>query len=69
VQCLQISLLDQSAAAPDKAATIVSADVTVYLPLADLIDLAAERERLRRELDDLNQQIQRTEGYSKTRAL
>jgi valyl-tRNA synthetase len=38
----------------------VAADVTVYLPLADLIDLDAERERLRRELANLDQQIART---------
>jgi valyl-tRNA synthetase len=58
----QITLLDAGASAPDKAATIVSADVTAYLPLAELIDLDAERERLRRELESLEQQIARTQG-------
>jgi valyl-tRNA synthetase len=48
-----------------KAATVVSADVTAYLPLAELIDLDAERERLRRELENLDQQIARTEGLLK----
>ncbi|NLX11400.1 MAG: valine--tRNA ligase [Chloroflexi bacterium] len=58
----QVELLAPGAAAPDKAATIVSADVTAYLPLADLVDLDAERARLTAELESLNAQIQRTEG-------
>jgi valyl-tRNA synthetase len=57
----QIGLLAPGAAAPNQASTVVAADVTVYLPLADLIDLDAERARLRRELDDLDQQMVRTE--------
>ncbi|NDJ77565.1 MAG: valine--tRNA ligase [Chloroflexi bacterium] len=57
----QITLLDGGQATPEKAATIVAADVTAYLPLADLVDLDAERERLSGELDDLQQQIVRTE--------
>ena len=44
------------------SATIVTADVTAYLPLADLVDLDAERERLARELDNLDQQIARAQG-------
>ncbi len=57
-----VTLLDVGTAAPDQAATIVSADVTVYLPLADLVDLSAERERLRREMENLDQQIARADG-------
>ncbi|MCZ7538703.1 MAG: valine--tRNA ligase [Anaerolineae bacterium] len=56
----RVTLLGSGAGAPEQAATIVAADVTVYLPLADLIDLDAERERLRRELANLDQQIART---------
>jgi valyl-tRNA synthetase len=56
----QVSLLDAQHSAPDQAATVVAADVTIYLPLADLIDLAAERERLNAELTNLEQQISRT---------
>ncbi len=56
----QITLLEDEASHPDKAATIVAADVTVYLPLADLIDLEAERERLSKELSALDEQISRT---------
>jgi len=55
-----VILLDPGASAPGQAATVVAADVTVYLPLADLVDLDAERERLRRELANLDQQIART---------
>jgi valyl-tRNA synthetase len=39
--------------------------VTAYLPLAELIDLDAERERLRRELESLDQQIARAQGLLK----
>ncbi len=55
-----VTLLDSGAGAPGQAATVVAANVTVYLPLADLVDLEAERERLRRELENLDQQIART---------
>jgi valyl-tRNA synthetase len=57
-----LDLLGSGAAAPDQAAAIVAADVTVYLPLAELIDLDAERERLTKERENLDQQIQRTQG-------
>ena len=39
-----------AAAAPDKALTLVVGDITIYLPLAGLVDLAAERARLTKEL-------------------
>ena len=55
-----MTLLDAGASAPGQAATIVAADVTAYLPLADLVDLDAERGRLRRELENLDRQIART---------
>ncbi len=55
-----VTLLDSGASAPGQAATVVAADVTVYLPLADLVDLDAERERLQRELANLGEQIART---------
>ncbi len=58
----QVALLDSGASVPDQAATIVSDDVTAYVPLADMIDLNAERERLSRELDNLAQQITRTQA-------
>ena len=48
-------------AAPDQAATVISGEVTLYLPLAGLVDLAAERERLLKELEMLQAQIERAE--------
>ncbi len=57
-----VDLLQPGSSAPEKAATTVSADVTVYLPLADMVDLDAERQRLTRDLDELSQQIARTGG-------
>ncbi len=55
-------MLDAGAAAPDNAATIIAADVTVYLPMADLIDVEAERTRLQKELTDLETQISHSAG-------
>ncbi len=48
-------------AAPEQAATVVSGDATLYLPLGDLVDFAAERERLSKELANLNGQIEGAE--------
>ncbi len=53
-----VESLDFASSAPEKAATLVSADVTLALPLEDLVDLSAERERLQKELDNLLKQIQ-----------
>ena len=50
------------AEAPDKALTLVTGPVTTYLPLADLVDLDAERTRLSKELADAEAQIARSEG-------
>ena len=49
-------------AAPGKAATLAVAGMTIYLPLADLIDLAAERKRIQAEIDNVDKQVQRIEG-------
>jgi valyl-tRNA synthetase len=46
-------------AAPGKAATLAVAGMTIYLPLADLIDLAAERKRIQAEIDNVDKQVQR----------
>jgi len=54
-----IRLID-GANAPEKAATVVVADVTVYLPLAELVDLDAERARLEAERAQLDEQLQRS---------
>ncbi len=48
--------------APDKAVTLATSGVTVYLPLTGLIDFAAERQRLNKEIDNIDKQLQRIEG-------
>ena len=48
-----------SATAPDQAITLALGDITCYLPLAGLVDLDAETERLGKELADLAAQIER----------
>ncbi len=58
----EISLLPAGSAAPPKAASVTMGDVTVYLPLTDFVDSQAECERLNREKDKLQEQIDRTEG-------
>lgn len=48
--------------APDKAITLAVGGVTVYLPLAGLVDLAAERSRLQKEIDGLDGQLRKIDG-------
>lgn len=57
-----LTFLSPEDAAPEKAATIVVGGATLYLPLADLIDLDAERDRLTGELDNLTNQINRSQN-------
>jgi len=47
---------------PDQAATVVVGDVVGYLPLAGLVDLEAERERLSSELTKIEARIARSES-------
>jgi valyl-tRNA synthetase len=49
-------------AAPDKAVTLAAAGMTIYLPLAGLVDLVAERSRLQKEIDNLAKQLERSQG-------
>jgi valyl-tRNA synthetase len=46
--------------APAKALTLVVGSVTAYLPLADLVDLAAERAKLNKELAESEAQFDRS---------
>ena len=48
--------------APDKAATLAAGGVTVYLPLAGMVDLDAERKRMEKELANIDRQLQRISG-------
>ncbi|MCC6453770.1 MAG: valine--tRNA ligase [Caldilineaceae bacterium] len=49
-------------AAPDKAVTIATSGIALYVPLAGLVDLEAERTRLQKEIDNLTKQIERSQG-------
>jgi valyl-tRNA synthetase len=55
-------VLPQVPEKPRQAIALVVGATEVYLPLEGLVDLGAERERLSRELSDLDRQIQRSEG-------
>ena len=52
-------LISETAEAPENTLTITLGDVTCYLPLAGLVDLEQERERLNKELANLSQEIER----------
>ena len=47
---------------PADAVQIVTADAVVYIPLADMIDFAAEKKRLEGELANVEKEIARAEG-------
>jgi valyl-tRNA synthetase len=49
-------------AAPEKAVSIVVGEVTVYLPMADLVDVEAELKRLRDEQSKLQSQSERVQA-------
>ncbi|GIV84519.1 MAG: hypothetical protein KatS3mg052_1526 [Candidatus Roseilinea sp.] len=51
----------ERAPAPEQAVTLALGDVTVYLPLAGLVDLQAERRRLSDEMATLEAQIAKSE--------
>ena len=45
-----------------QAVTLVVGTTEIYLPLAGIVDAAAEQERLKKELDSLDKQIAKLEG-------
>lgn len=45
---------------PERAVAAVAAGVSLYVPLADLVDVEAEVERLRKELAETNEQLSRS---------
>jgi valyl-tRNA synthetase len=47
---------------PSQAASVVAGEVTIYLPLAELIDIDAERRRLATERQRLDDQIARAQA-------
>ncbi|MFN8529649.1 MAG: valine--tRNA ligase [Anaerolineae bacterium] len=57
-----LHLMSETDAAPGESASVVAGTATVYLPLADFIDIAAECERLRKEQAKLEGQIAKSRG-------
>jgi valyl-tRNA synthetase len=53
--------IDQSIPAPEKSVALAAGGVSIYLPLAGMVDLDAERQRLQKELDNVTGQIDRSE--------
>ncbi|MCY4527045.1 MAG: class I tRNA ligase family protein, partial [Anaerolineaceae bacterium] len=60
-----LTLLATEDSEPEGCATVVVNDSVVFLPLADLIDVDAERRRLEKERDQLRQRLQRAQGMLK----
>jgi valyl-tRNA synthetase len=54
--------LTSSEEAPAKATAVTAGGVTVFLPLAGMVDLDAERKRLEKKLANIEQQLQRVNG-------
>jgi valyl-tRNA synthetase len=52
-------VIAESVAAPESAVTLALGDIACYLPLAGMVDLDKERERLSNELADVDEQIGR----------
>jgi valyl-tRNA synthetase len=58
-----LHIVDGAAAAPrERVITAVLRDVQVVLPLAGLFDVEAERQRLRRQVDEAQAEVTRLEG-------
>lgn len=57
-----LTLLANLAEKPENQVAVVVAGVQIYLPLADLVDLEAERTRLQNELAEAEKQIERLRG-------
>ena len=47
---------------PEKVVTAIAAGIEIYLPLADLVDLEQEIQRLQGELEKTQQEISRSQG-------
>jgi valyl-tRNA synthetase len=54
-------VIEPDVVVPDQAASVVSGGLTCYLPLAGLVDIEAERARLKKELDQVRSLIKRSE--------
>ena len=59
---VDLTILTAGAPDPEGCATVVVNDCSVFLPLAELVDVEAECRRLKRERDQLQQRMQRSQG-------
>jgi valyl-tRNA synthetase len=57
----QLEIAQPGSEAPAEAASVVASDVTIYLPLAGLVDVQAECERLSKEQARLQAQIEKSQ--------
>ena len=55
-----ITFLPEGESYPDKAASIVVGNATLYLPLAGMVDVEAELARLNKDMEGLESQLQRS---------
>lgn len=58
----EMELLNDDAPPPGDSASVVTSDVTVYLPLAGMVDIDAECERLRKEQQKIEAQAAKSHG-------
>ena len=58
----KLASLAPARARPEGAAVVVVRDGALYVPLGDLVDLGAERERLARELEKVGGDLARLEA-------
>jgi len=56
-----LNILTSLSEKPQGSAALVIGHVEIYLPLTGLIDIDEERQRLQKELKEVNSQIQRLE--------
>ena len=52
-------ILEKVVAVPDASVTLSLGEITCYLPMAGMVDLSLERERLQGELAEINNQLKR----------
>jgi valyl-tRNA synthetase len=57
-----VRVMTTSEEPPAQAASVVAGEITLYLPLADLVNVQAECERLSKEREKLQEQMTRSEG-------
>ena len=57
-----LSIVEELTDRPEQAATVTQGSMIIFLPLAGLVDLDAERARLQKELDNVEKMIARANG-------